>query len=55
MEWREIAVAMNDAELSDAEVTREAARLRKRLQLATERLRALARERGLLEGAGRQG
>src|SRR5262249_50649817 len=36
MEWRDIAVAMSDAELSDAEMTREAARLRKRLQLATE-------------------
>lgn len=50
MEWRDIAVAMSDAELSDAEMTREAARLRKRLQLATERLRALARKRGLLGG-----
>jgi RNA polymerase sigma factor (sigma-70 family) len=48
MEWRDIAAAVGDGDLADAALTREAARLRKRFQLATEKLRALARERGLL-------
>jgi RNA polymerase sigma factor (sigma-70 family) len=48
MEWRDIAAAMGDGDLAEAALTREAARLRKRYQLATEKLRALARERGLL-------
>jgi RNA polymerase sigma-70 factor (ECF subfamily) len=52
LEWREIAVVMSDAELSDVELKREAARLRKRYQLVTERLRSLARARGLLGDDG---
>jgi len=50
MGWREIAAAMSDGDLADDEVARETARLRKRYQLATERLRTLAHERGLLGG-----
>ncbi|HTJ44164.1 MAG TPA: sigma-70 family RNA polymerase sigma factor [Kofleriaceae bacterium] len=49
MEWREIAAALADDDLPDDELTREAARLRKRFQLATEKLRELARERGILD------
>jgi RNA polymerase sigma-70 factor (ECF subfamily) len=48
MEWREVAQALADEDLDDAALVREAARLRKRLQLATARLRELAAERGLL-------
>ncbi len=48
MEWRDIAMALADADLDEAAVVREAARLRKRLQLATARLRELATARGLL-------
>jgi RNA polymerase sigma-70 factor (ECF subfamily) len=48
LDWREIAVVMDSArDAEDAEVTREAARLRKRFQLVKDRLRALARERGI--------
>jgi RNA polymerase sigma-70 factor, ECF subfamily len=52
--WREIAIVLaesgNRADRigDEAALTREAARLRKRFQLVTERLRALARERKLL-------
>jgi RNA polymerase sigma-70 factor, ECF subfamily len=52
MEWRDIAAAMTDDDLADDELAREAARLRKRYQLATERLRTLARDRGLLDADG---
>jgi RNA polymerase sigma-70 factor, ECF subfamily len=52
MEWRDIAAAMTDADLSGAELKRETARLRKRYQLTTERLRARAREVGLLGADG---
>lgn len=48
MEWREVAQALADEDLDEAALVREAARLRKRLQLATVRLRELAAERGLL-------
>jgi hypothetical protein len=48
MEWRDIAAAMGDGDLADAALGREAARLRKRYQLATDKLRQLARDRGLL-------
>ncbi len=48
MEWREIAQALADEDLDETALVREAARLRKRLQLATARLRELAAERGLL-------
>ena len=49
MEWPEIAAALSDEDLAGPELKREAARLRKRFQLATERLRELARERGILD------
>jgi RNA polymerase sigma-70 factor (ECF subfamily) len=52
MEWRDIAAAMGDGDLAEAALGREAARLRKRYQIATERLRQLARERGLLPADG---
>jgi RNA polymerase sigma-70 factor, ECF subfamily len=50
LEWREIAlvIAGPGGEMDDAALTREAARLRKRFQLVKDRLRSLARERGLL-------
>jgi RNA polymerase sigma-70 factor (ECF subfamily) len=48
LEWREVAMALADDDLDEGAVVREAARLRKRLQLATARLRELATERGLL-------
>ncbi len=48
MEWRDVAMALADEDLDEAALVREAARLRKRLQLATTRLRELATERGLL-------
>jgi RNA polymerase sigma-70 factor (ECF subfamily) len=48
MEWREVAMALADEDLDEAALVREAARLRKRLQIATTRLRELATERGLL-------
>jgi RNA polymerase sigma-70 factor (ECF subfamily) len=49
MEWDDIATALADHDLDPAELKREAARLRKRLQLVIEKLRELARERGLLD------
>lgn len=49
LEWPEIAAALADQDLADDDLRREAARLRKRFQLATEKLRALARERGILD------
>jgi RNA polymerase sigma-70 factor, ECF subfamily len=54
LEWREIAIVLaesaNRAERIEDETAlkREAARLRKRFQLVTERLRAIARERKLV-------
>jgi RNA polymerase sigma-70 factor, ECF subfamily len=49
LSWTEIAMVLADDGLSAsaAELEREATRLRKRFQLAKERLRALAREEGL--------
>jgi RNA polymerase sigma-70 factor, ECF subfamily len=49
LSWTEIAMVLTDDGLSAsaAELEREATRLRKRFQLAKERLRALAREEGL--------
>jgi RNA polymerase sigma-70 factor (ECF subfamily) len=47
MEWHEIAAALADEDLDAAALKREAARLRKRFQSATGRLRELARERGI--------
>jgi RNA polymerase sigma-70 factor (ECF subfamily) len=49
MEWPEIAAALADEDLAGDDLKRESARLRKRFQLATDKLRALARERGLLD------
>jgi RNA polymerase sigma-70 factor (ECF subfamily) len=49
MEWHEIAAAVADDDLADEELRREAARLRKRFQHATDKLRELARERGMLD------
>jgi len=49
MEWHEIAAALSDDDLEADELKREAARLRKRFQSATSRLRQLARERGILD------
>jgi RNA polymerase sigma-70 factor (ECF subfamily) len=50
MDFRELAVAMaaNDAVSDDAELDREAARLRKRFERVKERLRELARDAGLI-------
>lgn len=52
LEWREIALVLAGAprETDEASLVREAARLRKRFQLVKDRLRSLARERGLLSG-----
>jgi RNA polymerase sigma-70 factor (ECF subfamily) len=49
LSWKEIAMVLADDGLaaSDADLQREATRLRKRFQLAKDRLRALAREEGL--------
>jgi RNA polymerase sigma-70 factor (ECF subfamily) len=49
MEWHDIAAAVADDDLIGDELRREAARLRKRFQLATDKLRELARERGILD------
>ena len=49
--WRELAVAFSNPEeppLSDAQLERESARLRKRFSLATARLKQLASAEGLL-------
>lgn len=50
MTWPELATVVAGRELEAAEQKREAARLRKRFQLAKERLRELARSEGLLDG-----
>jgi RNA polymerase sigma-70 factor (ECF subfamily) len=49
LEWPEVASALLDDDLPAEELKREAARLRKRFQLVTEKLRTLARERGILD------
>jgi RNA polymerase sigma-70 factor (ECF subfamily) len=49
LEWPEIAAALADEDLAADELKREAARLRKRFQLVTGKLRELARERGILD------
>lgn len=49
MEWHDIAAALAEQDLDPDELKRETARLRKRFQLVTEKLRELARERGLLD------
>jgi RNA polymerase sigma-70 factor (ECF subfamily) len=49
MEWPEIAAALADDDLAGDDLKREAARLRKRFQLATDKLRAMARDRGLFD------
>lgn len=49
LEWPEIAAALADHDLEGDELRRTAARLRKRFQLVTEKLRGLARERGILD------
>ena len=49
LEWSEIASALADHDLEAEELKREAARLRKRFQLVTDKLRDLARERGILD------
>jgi len=48
LEWRDIAVALGDGDLEDAALAREAARLRKRYQITTEKLRQQARAVGIL-------
>lgn len=48
MEWHDVAAALAEQDLDPDELKRESARLRKRFQLVTERLRELARARGLL-------
>ncbi|HEY6179945.1 MAG TPA: hypothetical protein VIX73_36085 [Kofleriaceae bacterium] len=47
--WPDIAAALADHDLDADELKREAARLRKRFQLVTGKLRGLARERGILD------
>lgn len=49
LEWHDIAAALAEQDLDPDALKREAARLRKRFQLITEKLRELARERGLLD------
>jgi RNA polymerase sigma-70 factor (ECF subfamily) len=49
LEWDEIAIALADDDLAPDALKRESARLRKRFQLVTDKLRTLARERGLLD------
>lgn len=46
--WRDIAQIFGDGKLSDAELTTQAAALRKRFERAKERLKKLAIEQGLL-------
>lgn len=50
MSWREVALVLSDEEAppDDATLVREAARVRKRFQLAKDRLRQLAQADGLL-------
>lgn len=47
--WSEIAAALADRDLAPDELKREAARLRKRFQLLIDKLRDLARSRGILD------
>lgn len=49
MEWHDVAAALAEQDLDPDELKRESARLRKRFQLVIERLRELARARGLLD------
>jgi RNA polymerase sigma-70 factor, ECF subfamily len=49
LEWHDIAHALAEQDLDPDELKRESARLRKRFQLVTEKLRGLARERGILD------
>jgi len=49
MEWPDLARVFLEGEPSEADVLREAARLRKRFQLVKERLRAEGRARGLIK------
>lgn len=49
LEWPEIAAVLSDEDLADDELKREAVRLRKQFQRVTEKLRGLARERGILD------
>jgi DNA-directed RNA polymerase specialized sigma24 family protein len=49
MEWEEIAAVFVENDVPIEELKREAGRLRKRFQHATEKLRDLARRRGLLD------
>jgi RNA polymerase sigma-70 factor, ECF subfamily len=49
LDWEEVAAALADDELGADDLKRETARLRKRFQHVTRKLRALARERGLLD------
>jgi RNA polymerase sigma-70 factor, ECF subfamily len=49
LDWGEVATALVDDDLPADELKREAARLRKRFQLVTLKLRTLARERGILD------
>jgi len=49
LEWDEVVAALGDEDVTPEELKREASRLRKRFQLVTEKLRSLARERGILD------
>jgi len=51
-EWSDIAAALADDDFDADGLKRETARLRKRFQLVTAKLRDLARERGILEPDG---
>jgi len=55
MTWPELATVLAGQELEAATQKREAARLRKRFQMAKERLRELARAEGLLDERGSRG
>lgn len=48
LDWDEIAAALADEDKAPDEIKREAARLRKRFEIVTKKLRTMARERGLL-------
>jgi RNA polymerase sigma-70 factor (ECF subfamily) len=48
MDWREVAAVMLGDAATDAELTREAARLRQHFRQLKTRLRALARDQGLI-------
>lgn len=54
LDWKEIAYVMSDESkvLVDSALAKEAVRLRKRFQLAKDRLRRMAREKGLLSPDG---